>query len=179
GKVYAIPDQDGDGKGDEVVTILEGLFYPNGVAYHDGDLYVAEINRVLRYENVSAGNLRSLPEPIVVVDGLPDDYMHGWKFIDIGPDDKLYIPVGAPCNIREVEGYHGTILRVNLDGSDLEIHARGVRNSVGFDWEPTTGELWFTDNGRDLWGDDVPPEELNHVTEPGQHFGFPHRYGKS
>jgi Glucose/sorbosone dehydrogenases len=179
GKVYAIPDRNGDGVGDEVLTILEGLNYPNGVAFHDGDLYVAELNRVLRYENVSAATLASMPEPVVVVDGLPNDYMHGWKFIDIGPDNKLYIPVGAPCNTCTVDGYYGTILRANLDGSDLEIYARGVRNSVGFDWHPVTGEFWFTDNGRDLWGDDIPPEELNRVTQAGQHFGFPHRYGKN
>jgi glucose/arabinose dehydrogenase len=178
GKVYAIPNRNGDGRGDEVITILEGLNYPNGVAFHDGDLYVAELNRVLKYENVSADTLKSMPEPAVVVDGLPNDYMHGWKFIDIGPDNKLYIPVGANCNTCEVEGYHGTILRADLDGSNLEVYAKGVRNSVGFAWEPTTGSFWFTDNGRDLWGDDIPPEELNNVTQPGQHFGFPYRFGK-
>jgi glucose/arabinose dehydrogenase len=178
GKVYAIPNRNGDGQGDEIVTILEGLNYPNGVAFHDGDLYVAELNRVLKYENVSADTLKSMPEPVVVVDGLPNDYMHGWKFIDIGPDNKLYIPVGANCNTCEVEGYHGTILRANLDGSDLEVYAKGVRNTVGFAWEPTTGGFWFTDNGRDLWGDDIPPEELNNVTQPGQNFGFPYRFGK-
>src|SRR5690606_20123121 len=90
----------------------------------------------------------------------------------------IYIPVGAPCNTCEVDGYYGTILRANLDGSDLEVYARGVRNTVGFDWHPVSDELWFTDNGRDLWGDDIPPEELNRVTQAGQHFGFPHRYGK-
>jgi len=179
GKVYGIPDLNSDGVGDEVVTILEGLNYPNGVAFHDGDLYVAELNRILRYEDVSAATLSSMPDAQVVVDGLPNDYMHGWKFIDVGPDNKLYIPVGAPCNTCEVDGYYGTILRVNLDGSDLEIYARGVRNSVGFDWHPTTGNLWFADNGRDLWGDDIPPEELNRVVQAGQHFGFPYRYGQT
>lgn len=130
GKVYAIPNRNGDGQGDEIVTILEGLNYPNGVAFHDGDLYVAELNRVLKYESVSADTLNSMPEPVVVVDGLPNDYMHGWKFIDIGPDNKLYIPVGANCNTCEVEGYHGTILRADLDGRNLEVYAKGVRNSV-------------------------------------------------
>ncbi len=177
GKVYAIPDADGDGVGDEVITITEGLFFPNGVALMDGDLYVAEINRILRYDNI-AENLRSMPEPAVVSDAFSDIFHHGWKHIDFGPDGKLYVPVGAPCNTCEVEELFGTITRMNPDGSELEIVAHGVRNSVGFDWHPETGELWFTDNGRDLWGNDRPPEELNRVTEVGQHFGFPYRYGK-
>jgi len=177
GKVYAIPDRDGDRKGDEVIEILDGMFFSNGVAVHDGDLYVAEINRVLKYPDIAA-NLRSMPEPVVVTDALPDLYHHGWKFIRVGPDNKLYVPVGAPCNTCEVEDPFGTIMRMDLDGSNLEVYVRGVRNTVGFDWHPETGELWFSDNGRDLWGDDIPPEELNNVTAAGQHFGFPYRYGK-
>jgi glucose/arabinose dehydrogenase len=177
GKVYAIPNADGDAQGDEVITILEGLNYPNGVAFHAGDLYVAELNRILKYEDVS-GKLRAMPEPVVVIDSLPNEYMHGWKFIDIGPDDKLYVPVGAPCNTCVPEGLFGTILRMDLDGSNVEVYARGVRNTVGFDWHPLSKELWFSDNGRDLMGDDTPPEELNNVTAAGQHFGFPYRYGK-
>jgi glucose/arabinose dehydrogenase len=178
GKVYAIPNANADNKGDEVITILEGLNYPNGVVFHDGDLYVAEINRILKYENV-AGKLHAMPAPVVINASLPNDYMHGWKFINIGPDNKIYVPVGAPCNMCEPEGLHGTILRMDLDGSNLEVYARGVRNSVGFDWHPSSGELWFTDNGRDLLGDNIPPEELNVVTTAGQHFGFPYRYGKT
>lgn len=177
GKVYAIPNADGDGRGDEVITILEGLNFPNGVAVHDGDLYVAEIDRVLRYPNV-ADNLREMPDPEVLIDTLPDAYHHGWKYIAFGPDDKLYVPVGAPCNTCLLEGQFGKIFRFNADGSGRELVADGIRNTVGFDWHPLTGELWFTDNGRDLWGNNVPPEELNNVTEPGQHFGFPYRYGK-
>ena len=177
GKVYAIPDADGDGVGDEVITILDGLNYPNGVTWHDGDLYVAEISRILRYPDAD-NRLRAMPAPEVVTDSLPDDYQHGWKFIDVGPDGKLYVPIGAPCNICEPQDPHGTILRMDLDGSNQEIVARGVRNTVGFTWHPQTGELWFTDNGRDLWGDTTPPEELNRVTRTGQHFGYPYRYGK-
>lgn len=177
GKVYAIPNRDGDNRGDEVITIAQELNFPNGVALREGDLYVAEINRVTRYDNIG-DNLDSVPAPVVVNDDLPDDYHHGWKYINFGPDGKLYVPVGAPCNVCRVEGLHGTILRMNPDGSDLEVYARGVRNSVGFDWHPETDELWFTDNGRDLWGDERPPEELNRVTEAGQHFGFPYRHGK-
>jgi glucose/arabinose dehydrogenase len=114
----------------------------------------------------------------VVNDSLPSDQHHGWKYIGIGPDDKLYVPVGAPCNVCERDDpRYATIMRMNTDGSDLEVHVRGVRNSVGFDWHPQTGELWFTDNGRDLMGDDLPPDELNRVTTPGQHFGFPYLHG--
>lgn len=178
GKVYAITNDNGDGKGDQVITILEGLNYPNGVAFHDGDLYVAELNRVLKYEDIS-GHLLDMPEPKVVIDTLPNDYMHGWKFIAVGPDNKLYVPVGAPCNTCEPDDQHAHILRMDLDGSNVEVYARGVRNTVGFDWNPVSKELWFTDNGRDLWGNDVPPEELNNVTAAGQHFGFPYRYGKA
>lgn len=178
GKVYAIlPDEDGDGRGDEVITIAEGLNFPNGVALHEGDLYVAELGRVLRYNDVME-HLRDLPEPEVIRDDFDDEFLHGWKHIDFGPDGKLYVPVGAPCNICEVEGKSGTIVRMDADGSNLETVARGVRNSVGFDWHPETEEMYFTDNGRDLWGNERPPEELNRVTEPGRHYGFPHRYGK-
>lgn len=178
GKVYAIPNRDGDGVGDEVITIAEGLNFPNGVALHDGDLYVAELSRILRYDNI-ASNLLSMPDPVVINDSFSDIFQHSWKYINFGPDGKLYVPVGSPCNTCVPEGLSGTITRMNPDGSDLEIVARGVRNSVGLDWHPVSGELWFTDNGRDLWGDDVPPEELNNVTEAGQHFGFPYRYGKT
>ncbi len=177
GKVYAIPNADADAQGDEVITILEGLNFPNGLAFHDGDLYVAEINRVLRYEDVG-DILHDMPEPEIVTDDLPNDFLHGWKYIAIGPDDKLYEPVGVPCNTCMVEDPYGTILRMDLDGSNREVYARGVRNTVGFDFHPVSGELWFTDNGRDLMGNDIPPEELNVVTEAGQHFGFPFRYGK-
>jgi glucose/arabinose dehydrogenase len=177
GKVYAIPDADGDGRGDQVITILEGLNYPNGVAFHAGDLYVAELGRILKYEDI-AGRLLDMPEPSILADQLLEDYHHGWKFIGIGPDDKLYVPVGAPCNVCEPDSSHGLILRMDLDGSNPETFAKGVRNTVGFDWEPTTRQFWFTDNGRDLWGNDRPPEELNHAPVAGLHFGFPYRYGK-
>lgn len=175
GKVYAVVDTDQDHRADEIITIAEGLNAPNGVAFNDGALYVAEISRILRYDDIEA-QLRNPPEPVVVIDTLPTDWMHGWKFIAFSPDGKLYVPVGAPCNVcdREAdEPRYSTILRMNPDGSELEIVARGVRNSVGFDFHPRTGELWFTNNGRDMLGDEGPPDTLNHVTETGQHFGFP------
>ncbi len=178
GNVYALRDTDGDGVSDERHVIASGLRSPNGVAFRDGDLYVAEISRVLRFAAIES-RLDEPPEPEVIRDDLPDDEDHGWKFIAFGPDERLYVPVGAPCNVceREDERY-AALLRMNPDGSDLEIYAEGVRNTVGFDWHPETGELWFTDNGRDGMGDDVPPDELNHAPREGLHFGFPYCHGR-
>ncbi len=171
GRVYAITDEGG---GRTVKTIAEGLHRPNGVAFKDGALYVAELSRILRYDDIE-GRLDDPPEPTVVYDDLPQDEPHGWKFIAIGPDDKLYVPVGAPCNICEPppETY-AQIRRIDLDGSGAEVVARGVRNTVGFDWHPETGELWFTDNGRDWFSESLPNDELNRVEQAGENFGFPH-----
>lgn len=176
GNVYAVVDRDGDFRADRVHVIAAGLTMPNGVAFREGDLYVAEIHRVLRFEDV-ADHLRKPPRPAVVNDSFPTDRHHGWKFIAFGPDGKLYVPVGAPCNICAVEDPYGAILRMAPDGSDLEVFARGVRNTVGFDWHPETGVLWFTDNGRDLLGDDRPPDELNRAPRAGLHFGYPRCHG--
>ncbi|WP_292521292.1 PQQ-dependent sugar dehydrogenase [Methanoculleus sp.] len=179
GNVYAIPDRDGDGRGDAVIVVASGLDSPNGVAFHNGSLYVAEIGRVLRYDDIEA-NLEDPPEPAVVSTAFPGDALHGWKFIAFGPDGKLYVPVGVPCNVCDPEDERfGTILRMNPDGTDLEVYARGIRNTVGFDWHPETDELWFTDNGRDWLGNDVPPDELNRAPESGMHFGFPFCHGRS
>jgi len=178
GDVYAVRDEDGDGFAERVVTVASKLNYPSGVAVRDGNLYIGEISRILRIDAVGT-RLGNPPAPVLVTDNLPDEYHHGWKFIGFGPDGKLYVPVGAPCNICEPDDRHGVINRVNPDGTGFEVYARGIRNSVGFDWHPVTGDLWFTDNGRDLWGNDRPPEELNHAPGPGLHFGFPYRYGKS
>ena len=180
GAVYALRDDDGDFRIDAHHTIARDLRQPNGVAVQDGDLYVAEIHRILRYDGLAGGeeNLRQQsPEPAVVTDDLPEEEHHGWKFIAFGPDGQLYVPVGAPCNICNPEAPFATILRMKADGSSRDIVARGVRNTVGFDWHPQTGDLWFTDNGRDWMGDDVPPCELNHLSEPGQHFGYPFVHG--
>lgn len=177
GKVYAIVDQDGDFKADTVYTIAEDLRLPSGVAYKDGALYVGAVNKILRYDRIDT-QLAEPPEPVVVTDSYPTDGHHGWKFIAFGPDNKLYVPVGAPCNICEPDKeIYATITRINADGSGREIVARGVRNSVGFDWHPDSGELWFTDNGRDWLGDNRPPGELNRVREVGQHFGYPYKHG--
>jgi len=176
GAVYAVVDEDGDNRADRVRRMAQGLYMPSGVAFRDGALYVAEVNRVLRYDGIE-GRLDDPPRPEVVVDGLPSDRHHGWKYLGFGPDGKLYLPVGAPCNICRVEPPYGTILRFDLETGEREIVARGVRNSVGFDWHPETGNLWFTDNGRDHLGDERPPDELNRVTETGAHFGYPFCHG--
>jgi glucose/arabinose dehydrogenase len=175
GKVYAILDRNNDSKADDVIVIAQGLDSPNGVAFRNGSLYVAEISRVIRYDNIEA-ELQNPPAPVVVNDSFPSDQTHGWKYIKFGPDGKLYVPVGMPCNICNMEGVderYGTIMRMEPNGSQLEIFARGIRNTVGFAWHPQTGELWFTDNGRDWLGNDIPPDELNRAPDIGMHFGFP------
>jgi len=177
GRVYAVLDRNKDARADKVIVIAEGLNMPNGVAFRDGSLYVAEVNRVLRYDNIES-RLKKPPKPVIVSNSFPEDPHHGWKFIGFGPDDKLYVPVGAPCNVCERSNeIYSSITRINPDGGNLEIFAHGVRNTVGFDWHPKTGELWFTDNGRDWLGDDLPPDELNRVPRKGMHFGFPYCHG--
>ncbi len=176
GKVYAVPDRDRDHKADQVITVVQGLNMPNGVAFKDGDLYVAEVHRILRFDNIEA-RLSDPGMPQVVLDKLPHDRLHGWKFIRFGPDNKLYVPIGAPCNSCDAGDPYATIHRMNPDGSGFEIFARGVRNTVGFDWHPVTKKLWFTDNGRDWLGDNRPPDELNRAPGPGLHFGFPYWHG--
>lgn len=181
GRVYAVLDND-DGEEREHVIIAEGLTQPNGVAFKDGSLYVAAINRILRYDDIEShlANGGDIPEPEELTDafGLPDDEHHGWKFLAFGPDDRLYIPVGAPCNGCEVdEDTHATIHSFEPDGSDMRIEARGVRNTVGFDFHPETDELWFTDNNQDWISEHGPSDELNRLSESGEHFGFPYCHG--
>jgi glucose/arabinose dehydrogenase len=178
GSVYALTFAPPNAGGEATVhTIASGLGDPGGVAFRGGALYVSSVNRILRFDDIER-RLQSPPQPVVVTDKLPSDAHHGRKFIAFGPDGKLYINVGAPCNVCEPDPErYAHIERMNADGSGREIVARGVRNSVGFDWDPRTKELWFTDNGRDLLGDDVPPDELNHVTKVPQHFGYPYCHG--
>jgi len=178
-KVYALPNRNGDHKADSVITLLNGLNSPNGVAFRGGALYVAEIHRVLRYDGITR-SLHRAPKPMLVSDAFPKDAHHGWKFIRFGPDGKLYIPVGAPCNICEPDPKrYAALFRMNPDGSGLEQYARGIRNTVGFDWHPITHELWFTDNGRDWLGNTSPPDELNHAPRAGMNFGYPYCHGKT
>jgi glucose/arabinose dehydrogenase len=173
-KVYAVKDTDGDFKADKKWTIASGLDMPNGVAFKDGDLYVAEMTRILRFPGIES-KLNNPGAPVVINDTYPKQDGHGWKYIAFGPDGKLYVPVGAPCNICEPkEEIYAGITRINADGTGREIFARGVRNTVGFTWHPETKELWFTDNGRDMLGDEVPNCELNHAPKAGMHFGYPY-----
>ncbi len=176
GRVYAAVDADLNGVAERVNLIAEGLAMPSGVAFRAGALYVAALDRVLRYSNIEA-QLMLPPAPVQVVGGLPKSPHHGWKFIAFGPDGALYVPVGAPCNICAPEFPFAAILRITTDSGQVTAIARGVRNSVGFDWHPLSGELWFGDNGRDLLGDDQPPDEINRVTRHGQHFGYPYVHG--
>jgi glucose/arabinose dehydrogenase len=179
GVVYAIPGAATSPRGGKPHRVARGLRSPNGVAVRDGALYVAEISRILRFDDIEA-RLDRPPAPVVVSDRYPTDAGHGWKFIAFGPDGWLYVPVGAPCNVCLPPGpLHQTITRMKPDGSAIEVFARGVRNSVGFDWQPGTRDLWFTDNGRDWLGDDRPPDELNHAPKPGLHFGFPYCHGRA
>lgn len=175
--VYAVPSR-GPGVAGQVVTIARGLTMPNGVAFKDGALYVAEVSRITRYDGIET-RLNTPPKPVVVSTRFPRDRHHGWKFIAFGPDGWLYVPVGAPCNICDPAAGYAAIHRIKPDGTGLETFARGVRNTVGFDWHPQTRELWFTENGRDQMGDDVPPDELNHAPRAGLHFGYPHCHGRA
>jgi glucose/arabinose dehydrogenase len=175
GRVYAVMEKDGKRTSK---IVIDKLVQPNGVLFLNGSLYVAAINKVLRFDNIEA-NLENIPQPVDMTDTfkLPPEVHHNWKFLAFGPDKKIYIPVGSPCNLCEVNpGVHGQIRRYNLDGSGMEIVARGVRNSVGFDFHPKTGELWFTDNGRDWGGENGFEEELNRVPKDriGGRFGFPY-----
>jgi len=169
-KVYAVVDKDGKR---ETKVIASGLDRPNGLAFLNGTLYIGEGTKISKLEKIE-DQLDNPPKPVVIYDDLPNHQSHGWKFIAIGPDNKLYINVGAPCNICIPPEENAQIRRINLDGSGAEAFARGVRNSVGFDWHPATKELYFTDNGRDWLSEDLPEDELNRVTKAGQHFGFPY-----
>ena len=172
GKLWAMTDVDGDHRAETVRLIDEDLNMPSGLEFREGALYVGAVDRILRYDNIEA-LLDQPPEPVVVTDALPDKKHHGWKYLRFGPDGKLYIPVGVPCNICDEEGF-GEIRRMNPDGSAMDVYAKGVRNSVGLAFHPANGQLWFTDNGRDMLGDDLPADELNHAPQPGMHFGIPY-----
>ncbi len=171
GKVYAVElEQD---RATAVHIVASGLQLPIGVAYRRGQLYVSAVSRILRLDGID-DRLANPPTPVTVTDRFPADTHHGGRFIAFGPDDWLYVSVGAPCNICDPSARYANIERMKADGSAVEVVARGVRNSVGFDWSPIDQTLWFTDNGRDMMGDDLPSDELNHLTKAGQHFGYPY-----
>lgn len=177
--VYALIDEDGDGVVDQVHTVIDDKLTPNGIAWRDGSLYVAQVDKVWRYDDADKRALagKMFGKPVLVSDAFPDDRHHGWKYIAFGPDGKLYVPVGAPCNVCTLDKFgdigYGSINRMNPDGTDLQEFATGVRNTVGFDWHPQTKQMWFTDNGRDLMGNDLPDDELNKAWRKGLDFGFP------
>lgn len=172
GDIYAATDHDGDQKAELVRVVDSDLEMPSGLEFSNGSLYVGAVSKILRYDDIEQ-RLDFPPPPVVVSDALPDDTHHGWKYLRFGPDGMLYIPVGAPCNICD-EADHMQIQRMQPDGSDMEVFARGIRNSVGLAFHPDTAELWFSDNGRDHLGDDLPSDELNHAPKAGLHFGFPY-----
>jgi glucose/arabinose dehydrogenase len=169
-KVYAVVSQ---GSKRELKVIASGLDQPNGLAFKDGTLYIAEGTKISKLDKIE-DNLDSPPKPVVIDSDFPDQRAHGWKFLAIGPDNKLYVNVGAPCNVCEPPAGTAQIRRLNTDGTGAEPYALGVRNSVGFDFHPISKELYFTDNGRDGLSDELPNDELNRVTKMGQHFGFPY-----
>jgi glucose/arabinose dehydrogenase len=173
-QVYAVIDRNGDGTADEAKIVARDLFQPSGVAFRNGALYVAAATKIVRLDGIEA-TLDAPPAPVTVIDRLPSQH-HSWKFLAFGPDDLMYVTVGSPCNVCERldEPRFSTIMRMKPDGTGPEIFAHGVRNSVGFDWHPVTHDMWFTDNGRDDLGDDIPSDELNVATRAGEHFGFPY-----
>lgn len=168
GSVYAIHKN-------KNYLIASDLEMPNGIVFKNGSLYVAEISRILRFDRIEE-NLSNPPKPVVIRDDLPIETHHGWRYLAFGPDGRLYIAIGAPCNICLEEEY-AQIRSMNADGSDERVEAKGIRNSVGFTWHPQTKKLWFSDNGRDWMGDNLPPDEINRVDQRGQHFGFPYCHG--
>lgn len=171
--VYAIPDKNKDGKADKVYEIASDMNAPNGVAFKDGSLFIGTISTIYRLDNIEQ-NLANPGKPVMVYDKYPSDRHHGYKFMAFGPDGKLYVPIGAPCNICDPAPEYASMTRINADGTGFEMFAKGIRNTVGFDWNPKNNELWFTDNGRDLMGDDQPDDELNIAPKPGLHFGYPY-----
>ncbi len=172
GNVYALIDHNGDGVADEKIVIASGLKMPSGVAIKDSDLYVTEVERIIRFKDID--NHLKAPQFEVVFDQFPSDTHHGWKVLAVSPTGELIVPVGVPCNICAENEHYGRIFSLNLVTKKLTTIAQGVRNSVGFDFEPSSQTLWFSDNGRDMMGDDIPPCEINKVSYLGEHFGFPY-----
>ena len=176
GYVYALRDTNGDHVADLKYTLASGLRMPNGVAFRNGSLFVAEVSRILRFDDIE-NRLANPPAPVVVYDQYPTESHHGWKYIAFGPDGKLYVPVGAPCNICESEKpVYASMTRLDVDNpaKGHEVVQSGIRNTVGFTWHPVTKALWFTDNNRDMLGDNLPACELNHAPKDGLHFGYPY-----
>ena len=176
-KVFAVTDTDRDGSADQVSTIADGLNAPNGVAFKDGNLFIGATDIIYRIDSIES-KLENPSKPVKVYDNYPTERHHGNRYMAFGPDGKLYVAIGAPCNTCESENpVFASITRINADGTGMEIFASGVRNTVGFDWHPQTKELWFTENGRDNMGDDQPEDEVNVAPKAGLHFGYPYCHG--
>jgi glucose/arabinose dehydrogenase len=170
-KVHAILERNGKR---EVKVVASRLNRPNGIALHQGTLYIAELNQISKIEKIE-DNLDLPPQPTLVLGDLPKEETHGWKTLTVGPDERLYFQVGAPCNICLPSERHGKIYRVGLDGKGLEVFASGIRQIVGMDWHPVLKQLYFSENARDWLSEDAPEDKLNRVTRPGQdNFGFPY-----
>jgi glucose/arabinose dehydrogenase len=170
-KIYAIVDKGGKR---EVKVLFKDLYRPNGIALHNGTLYIAELSQISKVDNIE-DNLDNPPKPTVIYNDLPKDEPHGWKYLTVGPDNKLYFNVGAPCNICMPPDTHAQIRRINLDGSGVEVVARGVRQIVGMDWHPTLKQLYFTENARDWLSEELPNDKLNRLAQPGKdNFGYPY-----
>ena len=172
-KVLAITDENHDGKADKVYVVASGLSTPNGVAFKDGSLFIGTISTIYRLDNIES-RLNNPPFRWLYMINILQMSIMALKFIAFGPDGKLYVPVGAPCNICEPASPYASMTRINPDGTGFEIFAKGIRNTVGFAWHPVTKQLWFTDNGRDMLGDDVPGDELNNAPQAGMNFGYPY-----
>ncbi|MET4162131.1 glucose/arabinose dehydrogenase [Marinobacterium sp. MBR-111] len=173
GRVFALQDLDGDQRYETRHTLLERRRLPNGISFVDGDLYVAELTQLIQLVDVES-RLEQPLKPEVILDGLPDITHHGWKYLKQGPDGAFYFTLGAPCNVcLQSDPQFASIMRFDPATGEAAPWARGVRNTVGFDWHPEDGSLWFTDNGRDHMGDNLPDDELNRADRAGLHFGFP------
>jgi len=180
GNVYAVLDLNNDFVADKVIILEQGLYMPNGVAFKDGSLYLAEVDKLWKFDDIESKILRGeKPTKTLVRSNWPSDSHHGWKFIAFGPDGYLYVPIGAPCNVCErKDARYGSIMKINISNpADDSIFAYGIRNSVGFAWHPETKHLWFTENGRDFASEDFPPDELNVAPVAGLHFGYPYCFG--
>ncbi|WP_298441449.1 PQQ-dependent sugar dehydrogenase [uncultured Ferrimonas sp.] len=172
GKIYRVVDRDQDGHPETVTVLAQDLNMPSGLASRDGALYVAAVNQILKFD------LSQPKAPAqVVYDDLPSDSHHGWKFIRFGADGRLIVPVGAPCNVCEQPLPYASIYAIDLASGERELLAQGVRNSVGFDQHPVSGALYFSDNGADMMGDDLPADEINRIDHNGSHFGYPYWHG--
>lgn len=179
GKVYALVPNNTMTKVKTTHLVAQHLNYPNGVTFRKGDLYVAEVSKIIRYPNIMH-HLTNPPKPKTVIDTLPSKKWHGYRYIKFGPDDWLYVSIGMPCNIcnyRNSQPIFGTIVRIKPGNKALEIYAKGIRNSMGFAWQPKTNALWFSDNGQDWIGNNLPPDEINYAPQLGMDFGFPYFYG--